>query len=117
MSALRSAPLRLRTALRKFAKWLSPLPVKVLTSLPSGSNNEVPRDKPLAPLENPPVFEAEWRGLQSACLRDDGAVTKIEDTDLRVGRLAGVGVSQASAVTEHCASKSREAQPPTTDVQ
>ena len=56
MSAFSSETLRLRTAFRKLAKWLSFSPVKVRTSLPSKSNSEVPAMIPSVPTKiQPPV--------------------------------------------------------------
>src|SRR5262245_38595078 len=77
-----------------------------------------PGNDPILAIENPTALEIpiERFGLQPARLRDDGFVAKVVDTDLRVGRLAGVCVPETSSVINDGAAQARDAQPPAANI-
>jgi len=112
MSAFSSETLRLRTAVKKLAKWLSPWPAKVRTSLPSKSNRDSPAMIPSVPKKIQPPFKirVERLRLQSARLRHDSLVAEIVNDHLGVGGFRGVGVTEASAVAEDGAAQSGDAE-------
>src|SRR6185295_15629762 len=72
-------------------------------------------DDAFGAFENRAALEAKRRSFQAARLGNNRLVAEIENTNLRVGRLARVAVAEAAAVADDRAPEASDAQTPAAD--
>src|SRR5262245_45499308 len=76
------------------------LPLKCAHQLPFQVKQRATGNNSLSPFENGAPLVTEGLRLQAARLRNDRFIAKIEHTNLRVWRLAGVGVAKPAAIAD-----------------